>query len=166
VKRYYKSLKAINKVIMTYLTNLHRERERRDVTEYACISKGEIGFNEIIAYLLKQKSLQGVYIKEVEELHFNRVSPWISSEKRAEIWSLLFEDNPKMEIPQGVEWMSVVTHGIEKHMGIHIGSRAPYDLEKEIKHNLKQELANYILGFVIAWMVINTLFVFYINLWR
>lgn len=167
VNSYYKALGASYKTIMTYLANVSLERQRRDLTEYACITKDEVGFHEIMVLLRKHKMLKGVQIKEIEKLKFNRPSPWISSEKKAEIWSLLFEYNAQIEIPQGVEWLSIVAHGGKEHIcSTFIGERAPYSLKNMIQDNLKRELANYILGFVIAWMIINTIFIFYVNLLR
>jgi hypothetical protein len=115
----------------------------------------------------KRKMLKELQIKEVEKLQFNRVSPWISTPKKAEVWNLLFEWNPKVEIPQGVEWLSVVTHGAKEHVcGSYIGERAPYALKRDIENNLKKELAYYIFSFVIIWMVINTFLILYVNLCR
>ena len=168
VKRYHRAMEASRTLSIIRNFDQSEYQKTKAMTGYGRITTQDLGFQELMVVLSKQKHLKGVQIKQVEELRLNTTEHQMSSEKKVEIWSLLYGRPPEgqPQLPQILEWISIIVDGKEVHLATYWGSLAYPQLIQEIRHNLKKELANYVVVFTILWLLLNTFLIFYVNLFR
>ena len=168
VKRHHRALEAGRRLSVTSNFDQLEYQRTKAMTGYGRITTQDLGFQDLITVLSKQKHLKGVRIEQVEELWLHTAGHHISSEKRVEIWSLLYGRPPEGEprLPEIVEWMTMIVGGKDVHLATYWGSPAYPQLIQTIDHNLRTELANYVVAFIILWLLLNTVLILYVNLFR
>ena len=168
VRIYFKALGAIHTLHDSFVNALSTDEKPNSRTISGYLRESDTGFKELIT-ILSEYSYFGQSTTEVHEICWSQTIPKLSDEETLAILAEVFTRPNLLFSRLMPECETVVSASVNnrKSATIHYGSIHPLsDLTRLVEDYARRKLAMYVTWSIVAWLILNTILILYINIIR